>query len=88
MPKSFSFIIENAKNIVFLLGIATGVIAFLFTLYGLPVRLEKAENEIYSLTNRQERVEMRIEVIEGSFADVKEDLKDIKADIKLLLRTK
>lgn len=88
MCKTFRFFIENAKNIVFLIGVSATVIAFLFTLYGLPVRLEKAESNIDELKSRQDRIEMRLEVIEGSFADLKEDLKDIKADIKLLLRTK
>lgn len=88
MCKTFRFFIENAKNIGFLIGVATALVAFLFTLYGLPLRLEKAESNITSLLSRQERVEMRIEVIEGSFTDLKEDIKDIKSDIKLLLRTK
>lgn len=88
MCKTFRFIIENAKNIGFLIGVVVAVLAFLFTLYGMPVRIDKAESNIAELHSRQDRIEMRIEVIEGSFTDLKEDIKDIKSDIKLLLRTK
>ena len=88
MCKTFRFFIENAKNIGFLIGVSTAVIAFLFTLYGLPIRLEKAESNIDDLRSRSDRIEMRLGVMETSFTDLKEDIKDIKSDVKLLLRTK
>ena len=88
MCKTVKFLIENTKNIVFLIGVFGTIIAFLVTLYGLPSRLDRTEKDVQSMTGRVEHVELRLDVIEGSFKDVKEDLKDIKADIKLLLRTK
>ena len=88
MGKTFRFFIENAKNIGFLIGVSTAVIAFLFTLYGLPVRLEKAESTIEDLRARYDRIEMRISVMEGSFNDLKEDIKEIRNDVKLLLQRK
>ena len=88
MGKTFRFFIENAKNIGFLIGVSTAVIAFLFTLYGLPVRLEKAESTIEELRIRHDRIELRMAVVEGSFNDLKEDIKEIRNDVKLLLRTK
>ena len=88
MGKTFRFILENAKNIGFLIGISTALIAFLFTLYGLPLRLEKAESTVEELKSRTDKIEMRLSVIEGSFNDLKEDIKEIRNDVKLLLRTK
>ena len=88
MGKTFRFILENAKNLGFLLGVAPAVIAFIFTLYGLPIRLEKAESTIDELKSRSDRIEMRLSIMETSFTDLKEDIKDIKSDVKLLLRTK
>lgn len=86
MCKTVKFLIENTKNIVFLIGVFGTIIAFLVTLYGLPSRLDRTEKDIQSTAGRVERVEMRLDVMEGSFKDVKEDLKDIKQDIKLLLQ--
>ena len=88
MGKTFRFILENAKNLGFLFGVATAVVAFIFTLYGLPIRLEKAESTIDELKARSDRIEMRLSIMETSFTDLKEDIKDIKSDVKLLLRTK
>ena len=88
MCKTFRFILSNAKNIGFLIGVATAVIAFLFTLYGLPVRLEKAESNIDDLKSRHDRMEMRLGVIEGAYSDMKLDLREIKNDIKTLLQKK
>ena len=88
MGKTFRFILENAKNLGFLFGVATAVVAFIFTLYGLPIRLEKAESTIDELKSRSDRIEMRLSIMETSFTDLKEDIKDIKSDVKLLLRTK
>lgn len=88
MCKTIGFIISNAKNIVFLICAFATVIAFCVTLYGIPPRIEKAENDILSIKQKQEVFEVRFGTLEQSFKDIKEDMKEIKADVKLLLQRK
>lgn len=88
MCKTFRFVIENAKNIVFLICALATVIAFCITLYGIPPRIDKAESDILAIKQKQEMFELRFGSLEESFRDLKEDTKEIKGDIKLLLRTK
>lgn len=88
MCKTVQFVISNAKNIVFLVCALGTVIAFCITLYGIPPRIDKAENDILAIKQKQEMFELRFGTLEESFKDLKDDMKEIKADIKLLLRTK
>lgn len=86
MCKPLKFVVENAKNIVFLACAFGTVIAFCMTLYGIPPRIDEAEKSILSIKQRQELFEVRFGTLEESFRDLKADLKDIKTDIKLLLQ--
>lgn len=88
MCRTFRFFIENAKNIGFLISVLAAILAFLFTLHGLPVRIEKAESNISDLRSRHDRIELRLGVIEGAYSDMKLDLREIKNDIKTLLQKK
>ena len=88
MCKTFRFVIENAKNIVFLVCTMATVIAFCVTLYGIPPRIDKAESDILEIKAKQELIEVRFSSMEKAFSDIKDDVKEIRSDVKLLLRTK
>ena len=86
MCKTLRFLVENAKNLVFLVCALGTVVAFCITLYGIPPRIDRAEADILEVKRKQELFEVRFGTLESSFSDLKADLKDIKTDIKLLLQ--
>lgn len=87
MCKPLKFFIENGKNIVFLICAFATVIAFCVTLYGIPPRIDEAEKAILTLKQKQEMFDLKFNTIEQEFATMREDLKEIRSDIKILLRT-
>lgn len=88
MCKTFRFVVSNIKNIVFLgVSLAT-VIAFCVTLYSVPPRIDKAESDILEIKKKQEIIEVRFSALEQGVSSLKDDIKEIRNDVKLLLRTK
>ena len=88
MCKPLKFVVENAKNLVFLVCALGTVVAFCITLYGIPPRIDKAEEDILSIKMKQELMDVKFNSLEGSFKDIKEDIKEIRNDLKLLLQRK
>lgn len=88
MCKTVKFFVENAKNIVFLICATATIVAFCVTLYGIPPRIDKAEEDIQSIKVKQELMDVKFNSLEGSFKDIKEDIKEIRNDLKLLLQRK
>ena len=88
MCKTVSFLISNTKNILILICAFASVITFCVTLYGIPPRIDKAESEIMEIKTKQELMDVKFNSLEGSFKDIKEDIKEIRNDLKLLLQRK
>lgn len=88
MKDMLKFLLENVKNVVFLICIIGAVLAFGVRLYEVPSRLDLDEQAIRTLQTKQDMVELRFNTLEQEFATMREDIKEIRSDVKLLLRTK
>ena len=88
MCKTFRFIVSNIKNICFLVCSLIAIIAFCITLYSVPPRIDKAESDILDIKKKQEIIEVRFNTLEQGVASLRDDIKEIRSDVKLLLRTK
>lgn len=87
MCKTLNFIISNSKNLIVLVCAFASIIAFCVTLYGIPPRIADAEKKIIELRQKQEVFEVRFNTLEQNFVELKDDIKEIRSDIKILLRT-
>lgn len=88
MSKGFSFVLSNIKNIVFLGCTIATVIAFCVTLYKVPPRIDKAESDILEIKMKQELIEIRFNNLEQGVSSLRDDIKEIRNDVKLLLQRK
>ena len=82
------FLLENARNIIFVVVFFGSLFALGVRLYTTPDKVEALEENVRVLQTKQEMFELRFSTLEQNFIDIKEDMKEIKSDIKLLLRTK
>ena len=87
MCKTLNFIVRNSKNLIVIVCALASIIAFCVTLYGIPPRIDKAESDIISIKQKQEVFEVRFNTLEQNFVELKDDIKEIRSDIKILLRT-
>lgn len=87
MCKTLNFIISNAKNLIVIVCALASIIAFCVTLYGIPPRIDDAEKQILALKQKQEVFEVRFNTLEQNFVELKDDIKEIRGDLKVILRT-
>ena len=85
MTKMLKFIFENIKNISVIVVFLGGLFVLCVRLYSTPDRVDTLEENVRVLQTKQEMFDLRFNNLEQNVQTFREDLKEMKQDIKLLL---